>query len=51
MLVEAIRLDAPANKQGAEAQELAVGGSEVSLVGTVEVLDRLIKLGPLNEAT
>ena len=34
-LVEAIRLGAPANEQGAEAQEFAVGGSGVPLVGAV----------------
>ena len=34
-LVEFIRLDAPANEQGAEAQEFAVGGSGVQLVGAV----------------
>ena len=33
--MELIRLDAPANEQGAEAQELAVGGSDVPLVGAV----------------
>ena len=34
-LVELIRLGAPANEQGAVAQEFAVGGSGVPLVGTV----------------
>ena len=33
--MELIRLGAAANEQGAEAQELAVGGSEVPLVGAL----------------
>ena len=36
-LVEPIRFGATANEQGAEAQELAVGGSGVPLVGALRV--------------